>query len=73
MQEKTDVEYQGTVYTGHYFVEGINKRQLTVWYRGRKRVDNFDPRAEEPGYVESFAEQLLLEMVREEAAELDVR
>ena len=70
MQEKIEIEHHGTVYTGQYYVEGINKRQLVVYYKGRRRVDSFDPRAEEPGFVESLAENLLLQMVSEEAAEV---
>jgi hypothetical protein len=71
MQEKIEIEHHGTVYTGQYYVEGINKRQLVVYYKGRRRVDSFDPRAEEPGFVECLAENLLLQMVSEEAAEVE--
>ena len=71
MQEKIEIEHHGTVYTGQYYVEGINKRQLVVYYKRRKRVDSFDSRAEEPGYVECLAESLLLQMVSEEAAEVE--
>ena len=71
MQENIEVEHQGAVYTGQYYVEGINQRQLVVYYKGRKRVDSFDPRAEEPGFVECLAGNLLLQMVSEEAAEYE--
>ena len=69
MQEKIEVEYQKIIHAGHYSVEGINKKQVVVYYRGRKRVDDFDSRAEQPGYVELLASKMLLEMVEEEAAE----
>ena len=69
MQEKIEVEHKGNVYTGQYSVEGINMRQLVVYYKGRKRLDRFDSRLEETGFVECIAERLLLEMVIEEAAE----
>ena len=69
MQETIEIERDGTSYTGQYSVEGINKRELVVYYRGKRRVDTFDPRAEEPGYVECLAENLLLEMIAEEAAD----
>jgi hypothetical protein len=69
MNETIEVEHQGNAYSGQYSVEGINQRQLTVWYRDRKRVDSSDPRAEQPGYVECLAENLLLQMVIEEADE----
>ncbi len=69
MQETIEIERDGTTYAGQYSVEGINQRHLTVYYGGKKRVDTFDPRAEQPGYVECLAENLLLEMIAEEAAE----
>ena len=71
MQETIEIELHGTVYRGQYYVAGINKRQLVVYYKGRKRVDSFDSRAEEPGFVECLAENLLLQMVTEEAAEVE--
>jgi len=52
MQERVEISYKGVVYTGHYFVEGVNNKQLTVYHRGQKLTDNFDSRAEQPGYVE---------------------
>jgi hypothetical protein len=70
MQETIEIERDGTIYAGKYSVDGINKRRLVVFYRGKKRIDDFDPRAEEPGFVECLAENLLLEMIAEEAAEL---
>jgi len=70
MQQKIEIERDGTTYTAKYSVDGINKRRLVVFYRGKKREDDFDPRAEEAGFVECLAENLLLEMVAEEAAEL---
>lgn len=66
MQEKIEIEYQNEIHTGHISVEGTNKKRLVVYYRGRKRVDSYDSRAEQPGYIESFAKQLLLEMVKDE-------
>ena len=69
MQEKIEIEYQKIIHTGHYSVEGVNKRQVVVYYRGRRRVDDFDYRAEQPGYVELLASKILLEMVKEESAE----
>jgi hypothetical protein len=42
MQEKIEIEYQNIIHEGHYAVEGINKKQVVVYYKGRKRVDNFD-------------------------------
>jgi hypothetical protein len=69
MQAKIEIDYQKIIHTGHYFVEGVNKRQVVVYYRGRKRVDDFDYRAEQPGYVELLASKILLEMVKEESAE----
>ena len=70
MQEEIEIKHQGATYKGRYSVEGINKRQLVVYYKGRKRIDSFEPRAEQPGYAESLAERLLLEMIDEEAAQL---
>jgi hypothetical protein len=71
MQEKIEVEHEGDVYTGHYSVEGINMRQLVVYYKGRKRLDRFDSRFEDTGFVECLAERLLLEMVIEEVGEFE--
>jgi len=68
-QDKIEVEHQGSIYSGHYSVEGINKRQLVVYYKGKKRADSFDRRAEQPGYVKCLAGDLLLQMIIEEAAE----
>ena len=73
MQETIEIERAGTTYAGKYSVEGINQRQLTVYYRGKKRVGTFDPRAEQPGYVECLAEDLLLEMISEEADDSGMR
>ena len=67
MQEEIEIVHQGATYRGRYSVEGINNRQLIVYYKGRKRIDSFDHRAEQPGYVESFAKSLLLELIDEEA------
>lgn len=72
MQERVEINYQGEVYAGHYFVEGVNKRQLTVYYKGKKLTDYFDSRVEETSYVEFLAEQLLLKMVADEDAEWGV-
>jgi hypothetical protein len=69
MQETIEIERDGTVYTGQYSVDGINQRRLVVYYRGKRRIDTFDPRAEEPGFVECLAENLLVEMIAEEAAD----
>ena len=69
MQEKIEIEYQNIIHAGHYSVAGVNKKQVVVYYKGRKRVDEFDYRAEQPGYVESLAKQMLLEMLEEESAE----
>ena len=71
MQEKIEVEHEGDVYTGQYSVDGINMRRLAVYYKGRKRLDHFDSRLEETGFVECIAERLLLEMVTQEAAECE--
>ena len=71
MQETIEIERDGTTYTGQYSVEGINVRQLVVYYRGKKRVDTFDPSAEQPGYVECLAGSLLVEMIAEEAADFE--
>ena len=68
MQKEIEIIHQGATYEGRYSVEGINERQLVVYYKGSKRIDNFDPRAEQPGYVESLAKSLLMEMIDEEAA-----
>ena len=73
MQKEIEIEYQGATYTGRYSVEGTNKRQLVVYYKGKQRIDSFDHRAEQPHYAESLAERLLLEMIDEEAAELKAR
>jgi hypothetical protein len=73
MQKRIEIEQQGATYTGQYSVEGINKRQLVVYYKGTTRVDSFDPRAEQPGHVEFLAERLLLEMIDEEAAGAEAR
>jgi hypothetical protein len=72
MQETIEIERDGTTYTGQYSLDGINQRQLIVYYRGKKRVDTFDPRAEQPGYVECLAENLLLQMVAEETADFEL-
>ena len=69
MQEKIEIEYQNIIHAGHYSVAGVNKKRIVVYYKGRKRVDEFDYRAEQPGYVESLAKQMLLEMLEEESAE----
>jgi len=69
MQEKIEIEYQNIIHAGHYSVAGVNQKQVVVYYKGRKRVDEFDYRAEQPGYVESLAKQTLLEMLKEESAE----
>jgi len=69
MREKIEIEYQNIIHAGHYTVAGVNKKQIVVYYKGRKRVDDFDYRAEQPGYVESLAKQMLLEMLEEESAE----
>ena len=71
MQEKIEVEHRGDVYTGQYSVEGVNNRRLVVHYKGRNRLDTFDSRLEDTGFVECLAERLLLEMVIEEAAEFE--
>jgi hypothetical protein len=71
MQEKIEVEHRGDVYTGQYSVEGINMRRLVVYYNGRNRLDTFDSRLEDTGFVECLAERLLLEMVIEETAEFE--
>jgi hypothetical protein len=71
MQEKIEIEHRGDVYNGQYSVDGLNMRQLVVYYKGRKRLDRFDSRLEETGFVECLAERLLLEMVLEEAAECE--
>jgi hypothetical protein len=69
MQEKIEIEYQNIIHAGHYSVAGVNKKQVVVYYNGRKRVADFDYRAEQPGYVESLAKQMLMEMLEEEFAE----
>ena len=69
MQGTIEIERDGITYSGQYSVEGINQRQLVVYYRGKKRVDTFDSRAEQPGYVECLAEIHLREMIAEEAAD----
>jgi hypothetical protein len=69
MQEKIEIEYQNIIHAGHFSVAGVVKKQVTVYYRGRKRVADFDYRAEQPGYVEFLAKQMLLEMLEEEFAE----
>lgn len=68
MQGKIEIERQKVVHIGLYSVEGVNRKQVMVYYRGKRRVETFDYRAEQTGYVESLAKQLLLEMVEEELA-----
>ena len=69
MREKIEIKYRKIIHAAEYSVEGVNKKEVAVYYRGRKRVADFDYRAEQPGYVESLAEQMLLEMVEEESSD----
>jgi hypothetical protein len=65
MQKKIEIEYRDVAHTGYYSVDGTSERRIVVYYKGHRRVDSFDSRAEQPGYVESFAKQLLVELVED--------
>ena len=66
MQNEITVEHGGTIYRGHYCVKGTNTVQLIVYYHGKMKCSDFDHRAEQPGYVESIAAQILKEIILEE-------
>lgn len=70
MQDKITIEHGGTVHQGHYSVKGTNTREITVYYHGIVKCSDFDHRAEQPGYVESMAAQILEEIIVQEETQL---
>lgn len=64
-QHVVQIELGGRTYIGHYTLSGSGTRSIELWFRGRRATDSFPSEADQPGYADVLARDLLHQLVRE--------
>ncbi len=64
-QHEVQIEVGGHTYVGRYTLSGSGTRSIELWFRGRRATDTFPSEADQPGYADVLARDLLHRLVRE--------